>query len=617
MRYEVKRDRILSIMRPVALFLLLTLFVYVVYAADVTELLTGSIHFIDNQSGDSEISSTTHTCEDKCSPKETDTNEISNIISLKTCIMLCGDLPIWPKPMNINVKDKDVSTFSKNRIGIKLNAPVNVRGDLKKATDIFMKNLPVSDEFWIDEDDSVLFNIYINVIDIDNVLRLSTNEEYALSVKKVEDHIDVELSAPTYFGARNGLETLIQLIWSDTTSNKLHIIHDVEIKDKPKFAHRGVMVDTARNYFYIEQLRKVVDGMAATKLNVLHLHLTDASSFPVVLPRNTLFAKYGAYDPEMVYSPENVKDLVEYARIRGIRVVLEIDGPSHVPPALNRAVEDLVVCGEDAVFNGHLNPENNKTFLVLEDIYKDLLDLGTDDEMFHIGGDEVNLTCWQQTVSNSPKQQLHHKAKHSTAQANMMKIWINFTNRMLDTVISAKQGDVPQHIVIWSSDLTDRYISQLDYKNVVVVQYWFGSINPIFANGNKVILSTVGRWYLDCGFGSWKSTNSRDNGVCDPYTTWHTFYKYRPWVDEFPTHKDQVLGGEACLWSEEVGADSLETRIWPRAAALAERLWSDPDVFNRTDVYVRLDIHRERLTMRGIRSEAIWPRWCSQNPWKC
>lgn len=288
-----------------------------------------------------------------------------------------------------------------------------------------------------------------------------------------------------------------------------------------------------------------------------------------------------------------------------------MDAPSHLNQDLNKAKEGLVICGEDAIFNGHLNPDNDESLEVLKDIYKDLLQLGTDSDMFHIGGDEVNLTCWQQNALKDIKL----KPGAHRYQVDTMSMWADFTNSMFDSLYSANDDELPQYVVVWSSDLTSYHIQQLKHKENVVVQYWYGSIESILANGNKVIFSTVGRWYLDCGYGSWKT--EKDEGSCDPYTTWHTFYKYRPWEDEFPSHKEQVLGGEACLWSETVEIDTLETRIWPRAAAVAERLWNDPDDFDRNGVYMRLDIHRQRLENRGIKSEAIWPRWCYQNPGRC
>lgn len=136
----------------------------------------------------------------------------------------------------------------------------------------------------------------------------------------------------------------------------------------------------------------------------------------------------------------------------------------------------------------------------------------------------------------------------------------------------------------------------------------------ILQNGNKVIYSTVGKWYLDCGFGSWKPSETA--GSCDPYTPWNTFYNYRPW-EEYKEYKKQVLGGEACLWTEQVGVDTLETRIWPRTTAFAERLWSDLPETTVDEVTTRFLDQTDRMVDRGIKVDTVWPKWCSLNPGKC
>jgi N-acetyl-beta-hexosaminidase len=183
---------------------------------------------------------------------------------------------------------------------------------------------------------------------------------------------------------------------------------------------------------------------------------------------------------------------------------------------------------------------------------------------------------------------------------------------MLDSLKRANNQKFPDHVIIWSSPLTES--SQIDQLKVnVTVQHWLGNPHSILVRGHKIIYSTVGHWYLDCGFGVWKPSMQR--GVCDPYTPWQTFYKYRPWVTN--SYRELALGGEVCLWSEQVEVDTLETRVWPRAAAFAERVWSDPESFVDYDVYTRLGSFRDRLKSRGIQAAAMWPRWCSQNPGKC
>lgn len=155
---------------------------------------------------------------------------------------------------------------------------------------------------------------------------------------------------------------------------------------------------------------------------------------------------------------------------------------------------------------------------------------------------------------------------------------------------------------------------------------WSGSLSndtqEIVAQGFRVIISHVDSWYLDCGFGNYRSSGP---GPCKPVTTWQAVYRHRPWAKYSRHWQPFVLGGEACLWSEKVDELTLDCRLWPRSAALAERLWSDPEVLPMIyeedaimrNVYQRLSHHRERLVARGVRAEAMWPKFCHLNPGEC
>lgn len=298
-------------------------------------------------------------------------------------------------------------------------------------------------------------------------------------------------------------------------------------------------------------------------------------------------------------------DLVEYARIRGVRVVLEIDVPSHVYAgwtAFPSEYGKIIICEEGDPFNGHLNPDNPNVLELLKSIYKDLLELGTSSEYFHIGADEVNTAC------------LSHSKSMKNFDYNVMYLWASFVNNITTALKSANNNTTPKNVVIWSSDLTDSYIGKLNFIQNLVVQFWLGEISSILEQGVKVVFSTVGHWYLDCGYGPWKPAMT--HATCEPYTTWQKFYEYRPWT-EYPRNLKQILGGEACLWSETVVPESVEVRLWPRVAAMAERLWSDPDDFDLAEVFSRISSHRERLVAKNINSDAIWPEWCWRNPRLC
>lgn len=180
------------------------------------------------------------------------------------------------------------------------------------------------------------------------------------------------------------------------------MISEAQISDQPAFTHRGLLLDTARNFLPIDDIKRQVDAMASCKLNVLHWHATDSQSFPLESKRVPLLSRYGAYSAEQVYSTQQVEDLIKYANIRGVRVIIEIDSPSHVGNGWQWGSEvglgDLAVCLNQQPWRqyciqppcGQLNPANKNVYNVLGDLYNDMIDMLPQNEAFHMGGDEVS-----------------------------------------------------------------------------------------------------------------------------------------------------------------------------------------------------------------------------------
>ncbi|KAL1505996.1 hypothetical protein ABEB36_005434 [Hypothenemus hampei] len=518
----------------------------------------------------------------------------NNGTTWQTCKMLCNNIPpLWPKPKSIEIRNKNSSTFLKEHIFLSIHSSdENLKKHLEDLANEFLKTL-TNEEFYLHDGDNQSFKLHLHVSSIAMDLSVDTNESYRLYSQKVSEDLLVNIFADNYFGIRHGIETLRQLIWYDELSKKFRIFHDILIQDEPSFPHRGLLIDVSRHYFPLNLLKKTVNGMTISKLNVLHLHISDVESFPLELNNTNILNV--AYNAESRYTKEDIKELIEYARKRGIRVIIEVDAPSHV--SAEAWPKSEVLCASPDVFKATLNPDNPETFKTLQNVYEELFKLGTAREIFHIGDDEVVSDCWKRS-----------------GKSDVYKIWVQFTNNMLERVKLANNGTLPKNIVLWSSPLTDHYINSISYQKELVVQFWFGQFTHILENGYKIIFSTVGQWYLDCGFGPWKKL--QDHGSCDPYTDWKKFYKYRPW-NNYSNRLSQVLGGEVCLWSEQVSADDLETRLWPRTAAFAERVWSDPPIFDTNDVYNRFDFHVHRLSKRGLRVAAIWPEFCSQFPDRC
>ena len=182
-------------------------------------------------------------------------------------------------------------------------------------------------------------------------LRQDTDEGYDLRLATREDGsaVDATVEARNYFGLRHGLETLSQLFGWNARRRCLQAHQSAEVTgDRPEYHHRGVMVDTSRHFVPLRILAKVVDGMAANKLNHLHWHITDATSFPLELDSVPELARYGAYSEEQTYSPEEVRRLVDYATARGVKVVPELDMPRHAANGWQfgpvQGLGDLALC---------------------------------------------------------------------------------------------------------------------------------------------------------------------------------------------------------------------------------------------------------------------------------
>lgn len=228
------------------------------------------------------------------------------------------------------------------------------------------------------------------------------DEEYSLLIDSEKEYF--ELNANSVWGALRGLETFSQLVTIDHSMQK-YVTQNVEIHDAPRFKWRGLLIDTARHYLTVEKIFHILDGMSYLKLNTLHWHITDSESFPIVIPKRPLLSKLGAYSPRAVYTPDDVKKVVEYARFRGIRVVPEIDHPAHTQ-SWGKAYPNLMINVTKETKDANnmymiencegyplLNIAKKETYDVIEDIVDGLSKMFPD-EYIHTGGDEVNYECW-------------------------------------------------------------------------------------------------------------------------------------------------------------------------------------------------------------------------------
>jgi len=615
-------------------------------------------------------------------------------LTLDRCKLTCGPYgQLWPKPSGKVTIGKDVVSFLPQHVEIKgMTAPTeDLKNLLNETTQIFMKQIKWINPQYKYKGESAYDNetdysehvrrtvVYVELSVVSNVmdLELHQDESYTIGLNNVNGNILVNILANTFFGARHGLQTLTQLMAYDCMHNALMVVDRAIVIDKPVFTYRAVTLDTSRNFFTIESLKKMVDAMSYNKLNVLHWHITDTHSFPFFTNRVPQMVAYGAYSPYQVYYPEDVIELVRYARVRGVRIVPELDAPAHVGNGWQWAEKEgrgrMAVCVNQEPWQqycvqppcGQLNPLHEGMYNVLGDIYKDFLDVFQTD-LFHMGGDEVNFNCWNSTqeivdwmVTKRRRRtkrdfldlwnSFQVKAYDKLQEANQRRVQDQHNNQYNNQQQQQQQHNQQHHnqqqqnqknmkVILWTSELTNRgnLAKYLDPEKYII-QIWSQTNDSVIAHivnqGFQVIFTPYDTNYLDCGFGAWVGEG---NNWCSPYKGWKTIYEMNPFrvlrnlnvsldnpqvstrapIVTKASPRDLVLGGAVAMWSEQVDEHSVESKVWPRAAALAERMWSNPDSDWKA-AEGRFINNRDRMVNLGIGADAEQPRWCHQNDGLC
>ncbi|XP_065087933.1 chitooligosaccharidolytic beta-N-acetylglucosaminidase [Ochlerotatus camptorhynchus] len=551
-----------------------------------------------------------------------DGTERAKAVSLPVCRLYCDGVfgTVWPRPTGDFRLGNDLIRVNPSAIDFQWNKRYEALNKYwDDSVDRFREQLLKKRDGETIKSGGKRMIVNVDVGGDSLVLNHETDESYKLSISAPDGgDVHVKIEAGNYFGVRHGLETLAQLLVFDDIRNELQVVSDVEIQDAPVYSHRGLALDTSRNYVSISSIKKTIDALAMVKMNVFHWHITDSQSFPLVIKSQPILHTYGAYSRKQIYTAADVQDIVQYALARGIRVIPELDAPAHVGEGWEKT--NLTTCFNYQPWSkycveppcGQLDPTKDKMYDVLEDIYREMNAMFTHSDVFHMGGDEVSLSCWNSSV----EVQQWMKAKGwGLEEADFLKLWDHFQTNALQRLDKSLKDNRP--IVMWTSRLTeepfvDRYLN----KDRYIIQIWTTGDDPKIATllqkGYKLIMSNYDALYLDCGFAGWVNGG---NNWCSPYIGWQKVYN-----NDFKSmggkYSSQILGAEAALWTEQADHHSLDGRFWPRVSALAERLWSDPrEGWESADS--RMLVHRERLVENGIAAESLQPQWCLQNEGEC
>lgn len=561
-----------------------------------------------------------------------------NIVALLSVITSVFSLlaNVLPAPRSMRWVDQQPSAIHKD-----WNFHCNVKGlkIIKDAWDrsnktVWSKEIYVTDyavPAEVTYNNSKLINcVSITITDPQKPLQLGVNEDYDMALKSGK----IRIKSDTVWGALHALKTLEQLVIINTNGQPF-IEGNFVIQDGPKYSHRGLMVDTSRNFYSIDSMKRQIDGLCSAKMNVLHWHITDHQSWPLSLESYPEMAK-DAYSPKEVYSNNDILQLVEYGKDRGVRIVPEIDMPGHSAAGWKQINPNIVICDNsdwqdiaNEPVPGQLDVLNDDIYDVVKGVFDDVSTLFPDN-VFHVGLDELQSSCY-----NTSQKYVDYIQQGHTYR-DVVQYWINKT-----TQIFHNRPD--RRLIMWQDAVLSKDLAARNLSKDVILQCWLqgmDSIKNATNAGHDVIIASGDFWYLDCGYTQWVLNNHRvdvqsdpspgqasynyrgtGGSWCGPYKSWQRIYAFDFESELSQEQLDHVIGGSVQVWSEQIDGHISDGVIWPRSAAAGEVLWSGNKNANGTlrlqEMGPRILQFRERLIARGISASPIAPKYCMKYPKKC
>jgi hexosaminidase len=397
-----------------------------------------------------------------------------------------------------------------------------------------------------------------------DIQELGEDESYVLVVTPE----GAKLTATTPLGTLHGLQTFLQLV---EVSPDGFAVPTVSIHDQPRFPWRGLMIDSGRHFIPVDVLKRNLDGLEAVKMNVFHWHLSENQGFRVESKKFPKLHEVGS--DHLYYTQDQVRDLINYARDRGIRVVPEFDMPGHSTawfvgyPELASGPGPYQIERRWGVFDPAMDPTNEKTYKFLDEFVAEMAKLFPD-HFFHIGGDEVNGKQWDANAKIQEFKKSHDLKDNAALQS--------YFSKKVQAIVT-KHGKA---VVGWDEVFVP------GVPKDIVIQSWRGqaALAQAAQQGYRGILSNG--YYIDLGWSAARHYANDPLGGAGASLT--------------PEQQKLVLGGESTMWSEYVNAENIDSRIWPRNAAIAERLWSPQNVTDVGSMYARLDVIGARLEWLGL-----------------
>jgi hexosaminidase len=474
-----------------------------------------------------------------------------------------GDLQLMPIPASVQIRPGRLTVNSTFNVATKNYSDDRLRAGIARMMSRLAGRTVITLSSALVTDESAA-TLVIQCQGAGNAIpAVGENESYSLEITDKQ----ARLIAPTVVGALRGMETLLQLLQGDRDG---YYLPAVSIQDQPRFPWRGLLIDVGRHFEPVEVLKRNLDAMAAVKFNVLHWHLTEDQGFRV---ESKKFPKLHTLGSDgLFYTQEQVREIIAYARERGIRVMPEFDIPGHSTswlvghPEVGSAPGPYTIERGAGIFEPALDPTNEQTYKLLDGFLGEMAALFPD-AYLHIGGDENEGKQWDR----NPRIQSFMKEK-GIKDNHALQAYFN--QRVLK--ILQKHG---KKMIGWDE------ILHPDLPRDAMIQSWRGpsSLAEAAKKGYNGILSAG--YYIDLIF------PASQHYAVDPLP------ESAGITAEEAKH---VLGGEATMWGEWVSPETIDSRIWPRSAAIAERLWSPRTITDAGDMYRRMAVISRQLEELGL-----------------
>ena len=452
-----------------------------------------------------------------------------------------------------------------------------------------------------------------------SLLSSPSKEAYDLSIS---EDCNVSLHANSPLGVLRALTTFMQLFYRhshDVRRLSLPYMNTapVMVSDAPAFEHRGLNLDISRNIIPPQDVIRTIDALALCKFNRLHLHASDAQSWPLEIPSLPELAAKGAYHSSQVWSVTDLHEVQQFGADRGVEVYIEMDMPGHTA-SVHQSYPELITSFNRKPWekysaqppSGQLDLNSSAVHAFIETLLSDLLPRTKPfSPLFHLGGDEITAAAYNMT------------------QTELRPFLRAFVDHAISIVKA--HGLTP---LVWEEQVLDY---NLTLPANTVVQAWRGatasqprsSLAELVGRGHRALFGSNDYWYLDCGHGTWIDPKGRDQGpssgvedryvdYCTPYKNFRHILSYDPLVGIPPSQRHLVVGGEVHLWGELTDGVSLDTMLWPRVAAAGEVLWRGKGTVGEESTR-RLAEMREWLVGIGVGSGPVQVTWCLMNAGNC